>query len=435
MMPGTRATTAPAREQPRPAFLPPSRPFAEAPASTSPVAGTPRGHDFGQVRVWRGSAAVPVIQPMWDEERVYGHAPERAAEDLPGGEEDRETAAVRKIQSSITALKNERRQHKQAVTADVLRGRARFPPGAKEKAELLKHKGAKEFHEDEFGPHSGFLENLRSRELTTGRIREHVGDVEGLEFRDDAESQQTHVHLDGKKIYTLHRGGTAWYDKRTSDAGRRVLGKHGSDKDYVRDDRGVPTRRYAHGVKDENQFGVLQGGGTLKGRFVTPEPVGVGQDDVMTATQHEQAMLGKAPIVPGARHEVDHMLVMHQEFGSTPQQRGVSLGSTPYPLLSNAARGFADDQRARRLLVDLATVPPPRGDAPNLINYYHQIPGFPRVTPPALYNVNRKGKGGPPTTGSQRFTAEQMAQHFGWSTGKNRELFLRKLKPQNVAAA
>lgn len=94
--------------------------------------------------------------------------------------------------------------------------------------------------------------------------------IEGLAFRDNPHRRETQVLHQGKHIYTLHRGASAFFNKGQARGGRMMVGKHGSNKEYVLDDQGVPTRRYAHAIKDDAQMNVLGNKQSLVGRFVTP---------------------------------------------------------------------------------------------------------------------------------------------------------------------
>ncbi len=159
------------------------------------------------------------------------------------------------------------------------------------------------------------------------------------------------------------------------------------------------------------------------------------------------------------------MLYMHQEFGSGERRAVCLISSSPYPLLSNEARGFAqkDDQAerkaVRKLQIDLASVPLRKPGAPNLINFINKSGGFDgkRVCVPALYNVKGMPKAltnnqvlvdqkpidlstgresrADTTRGREISGGSKPATLVNWSVGKNREMFLRKLKSPNVTNA
>jgi hypothetical protein len=135
------------------------------------------------------------------------------------------------------------------------------------------------------------------------------------------------------------------------------------------------------------------------------------------------------------------MLFTHQWQGSDDRQRGVSASTTRWPLLSNDANGFATgpdhrpDPSSRRLTIDLARIPPsnPRGlrgsrePAPNLYNY-HAADNL-RYHP--IYKVGG-GRGRPTPTSTVAFPPEGNRSLIQWSTGKNREIFLKDLPPSAV---
>jgi hypothetical protein len=161
------------------------------------------------------------------------------------------------------------------------------------------------------------------------------------------------------------------------------------------------------------------------------------------------------------------MLYMHQEFGSSDRQRGVSATTTAKPLFANAGEGFAgDDAEAMKLVLDLSKVPRhKRGRAPQLANLHHQIPGMKRaVNAPDTYKTEWKGKKQAfpkkPTIKNQRNlddyndrmekfrashdknirssneierTSTANQAHIDWSTSKNREIFIRSVNQKQVS--
>lgn len=353
-----------------------------------------------------------VIQPVWGKQRVYGHQP-------IGEHNEEEGGVVAQIRDAVSQAQDDRRQRKREILANVYRERAKFGPDD-DKDVIRKKVGGEAFLGSLFGQKGSYLPDLKASKVTSDKILAKLN-IEGLEAVDDAENRQTQLHYKGKHVYTLHRGASAFVEAGTTTAGRRKFTKHGSDKKYVADDRGTPTRRFAYGVKDAHQVGLATGTG-LVGRHVS-----LRRKPILTALPSEHELVGlpkqKGLEVPLS---VDQALFLHQEHGSSNSQRGVSLASTEYPLLSNAARGFADakDAGTRKLRVDLGKVPVAAPEAaPNLINYYQKIPGFRQHRVEATEHKVQVGRG------SRTIKKDKAQQHFDWSTSKNRELFLRELLP------
>lgn len=145
----------------------------------------------------------------------------------------------------------------------------------------------------------------------------------------------------------------------------------GVAKEYVKDSRGVLTRRYA--FVEKNYFQMMEFFMThhMEGRFASfmkaagnPAP-----------NLYEHRDPGVDMVVPGATQTapltVEQMAVAHQKLGSSPEQRGVSLTATPKVNATyvNTGQNFRTDQ-GFRLKVDLALVPPDTRLGPKFVNHY-----------------------------------------------------------------
>ncbi|RKH58980.1 eCIS core domain-containing protein [Corallococcus llansteffanensis] len=376
--------------------------------------------------------------PLVLEKRIYGHRPVKRVPQAYQG-------VVTQLQAALAELKTARRAQKVELAAGIYEERASFD-GTLTRPQLSKLQGGSEFLQDRFGDTGTYVRDLLATNITPQKLQEYLQLnpelAQDLTFSGVAKNHETLIRYKGRHIYTLQGGASAFYPKprATTEAPlrRTLFSKHGAQagKEYVLDDRGVPTRRYAYSVKDGDQVGILRRNDTLRGRFISK----AGYANVMTATGYDQVQLGSFPgtIDPDALLSENDMVFVHQEFGSSDRQRGVSIASSPTPLLSNEARGFADPTNAdtQKLRIDLATIPRQRrGGAPNLINLYQRIPGFEqhRVRVPDFYNLRRGNASRPHERQGLQHTAAAGQQHFDWSIGKNREMFLRELTQQNLS--
>lgn len=367
---------------------------------------------------------------------VYGH---QAVE----GQEDH--ASAKAIRHSIAQLQAGRAAHRRSVAAHVYKERARFGPTANKKV-LRKAtdpsdetKTGSGFLNDLFGDTGSYVDDLGSRQVDAAAVLKGARSRKGgkrIHYKIDTANHQTHFYDGDSHVYTLHHGASAWYHKRDAESGREILGQHGSDDEFVRDDRGVPTRRFAYGVKDSDQVGVLEKSGSLGGRFMLKghSILGDSKRTILNSTPGERAQYGDRPRTDAiGHHDEDRMLYTHQEYGSSARQRGVSISESPTALLSNEARGFArhDDPGARKLQIDLSKVPtgaPTTG--PNLVNFHQQIPGYEaqRVFAMATHSTSTAEGGRTKPTGLQ-YSQKKNQARWDWSVAKNREMFLRELHP------
>ena len=187
----------------------------------------------------------------------------------------------------------------------------------------------------------------------------------------------------------------------------RLLKTEGSDsgfrnKYYVKDDRGVFTRRVAYGAKGLANCARLFVDGVLQGKYVREG----GTYDAVNPylKEHIPTLADQTTLT------TEQLLYVNQELGSGHQQRGICLASTPKLIHSNQGVTFKSDG-SLDLVVNLAMVPEGAG----LYNLYSQEAQVVTI------GMDHKREDG-------NFTAESSKKHTDWSTAKNRELFLKELK-------
>ena len=373
--------------------------------------------------------------PRIPEERVYGHAP------VPGQEEHPIALAMRDV---MAQEKTRRRNAKAALAGALYHERGAFAPGLDRRGLMGAPQGPDFL--TRFDPGGHYQQAWDALQVTKTSVSSAVQRTDwgkDTTFEAGETPHETKVVHKGQHVYTLYRGASAWMapvEAASSSSGsssaalaRRIFRKHGGgEKEYVHDDANVPTRRFAYAVKDQHQVGVVAEG-TLRGRYLLNERDAprLG-DDIMKGTRTEQAMLNKPGIEDLTENE---MLAIHQEQGSGKRQRGVAASSSPAPLLSNEARGFAQEHPdGRKLRIDLATIPlrGPTQSAPNLRNFHQRIPGYEdaRVRLGDWHYVEKPRTN--PRPGKVQHRAERQQEHFDWSVAKNRELFIRELSSENV---
>ena len=229
-------------------------------------------------------------------------------------------------------------------------------------------------------------------------------------------------------IGTLMKGVAAFSVKSpatsTSATKRDVLEKQGVStdlsneaKEYVKDSLDVLTRRYAYVEKNYWQMMEFFMTSRHEGRFQTfMKAAGEPSPDLYEARQPEVDIVRGTSATPGLTKE--QLAVAHQKLGSGPQQRGVSLTSTPKVGVTyvNTGENFRTD-RGFRLKIDLALIPPhPTG--PLLINHYSHG-GV--IDKPDRYDTTRE-RGSTST-----YPYKESAVHA-------RELYLEYLNPEWVVA-
>jgi hypothetical protein len=214
-------------------------------------------------------------------------------------------------------------------------------------------------------------------------------------------------------IATLTNRTFAAKTDQPKEAKRPVETAGDGTKEYVRDDRTVPTRRFAYVEKNYWQFMEFAARNKLEGRYQTffrAANQGAARPEVRTAAPRDANLVGAAG---GATPLTDDQLaVLHQWKGSGPQQRGLSLTSTPRKgeTIGNAGENFRSNVGVR-LTVDLARIAT-GPDSPIMFNHY------------ASQGV--KDASGT----SSAVAAVQGKYKYIDSVIKNRELFLEFVKPE-----
>lgn len=202
---------------------------------------------------------------------------------------------------------------------------------------------------------------------------------------------------------------------------RQILGGSG---EYVRDTRGVPTRRFAYVEKNFYQMMDLLESGVITGRYQSMVAATLGQSvkSVATETSARRPPGAKLRSDFSTRTDADlslaELAVFHQWQGSSLQQRGVSLTSTPTPHAVWSNEGWSFRSRGGvRLKVDLARVP----TDVILINHYDQ----------AALSRTREGGIANRVLGEWEQT-DRAKYHYPFSVTKNREVYLDHLDPDWV---
>ena len=252
-----------------------------------------------------------------------------------------------------------------------------------------------------------------------------VDDVTGvIQYRPPT----AHAYL---TIGTLTRGNTAFTVKTAATHAtphqRDILEKQGvstdlsnAPKEYVRDSRGVLTRRYAYVEKNYWQTMEFFMTGRHEGRFQSfMKAAGAPNPDIFEARQPEVDIVRgqPAPATTG-RLTKKQLAVAHQKLGSGPQQRGVSLSSTPKvgATYVNTGENFRT-AGGFRLKIDLSLIPPhPAG--PLLLNHYSH--GGVIDKPTKFSTTRERGK-------ASQYPYRESSIHA-------RELYLEYLRPEWVVA-
>lgn len=231
---------------------------------------------------------------------------------------------------------------------------------------------------------------------------------------------------DGKIVLiTLYQGDAAFVQQTPVGPGmpRAVYTKLGKDpgrnNEYVKDDKGVFTRRYAYVEKNKYQFRDLANQGLLAGRYPQDPRYGARPYNEIGKDARKQV-----PSLPPDANFTDayQLAYVHQELGSGPQQRGVSATSTPrHAVFSNQGESFRTRDGVR-VEVDLARVPVGTNQAPQLINHYARA-AQDKMRGVTDTNAIYKGK-----------RRDRQFAHYQWSVKKNRELFIKDVQPGYISA-
>jgi hypothetical protein len=242
----------------------------------------------------------------------------------------------------------------------------------------------------------------------------------GLEYVEDPTKKEDVVRRknDHAVVLTIQRGDFAFVEAETQDALRTIYHKRGkamgANNEYVQDDMGVFTRRYAYLEKNKHQYRDLLNRSVLEGRWPADQTV---KDRKRPYNQINPGLRNKVSGLPSGETFTDgyQMVYVHQELGSGPQQRGVSATTTPvHEVFSNQGKSFRTDDGVR-IQVDLAKVPIGSTTEPEFVNHY-------------AYKARKNASrviGGYAIIGSE----PRAFDHYKWSVKKNREVFLKTAKP------
>jgi hypothetical protein len=235
------------------------------------------------------------------------------------------------------------------------------------------------------------------------------------------------IHTDPGEAYVKVADGTrALYEKKGS-------AEIGGTTQYVKDDDGIFTRRYATMWKGKDVLKSLLDteSGYVKGKFATADGSKLpavadplAKDDNVFKVQDFEGKKSLPNKTTGATLNTREMLHVHQELGSGPSGRGLCLSSisltqteaTGGGWQAKVKKSFANNGTAFSgadnllVLVDLAAVPTDRDLLYN------------------LYRPEAQERGVPVKISTQAGTFNDNA-HMLNSVSKNRELFLRVLVP------
>ncbi|SEN37854.1 hypothetical protein SAMN04488505_1104 [Chitinophaga rupis] len=189
------------------------------------------------------------------------------------------------------------------------------------------------------------------------------------------------------------------------------------EKEYVEDNVGVPTRRYAYVEKSFYQFMEFLSIGSMTGRWqMLSQAAGIPKNlmDPSDGQDVIEQIRGKK----GDPLSVQELAVLHNWKGSGLHQRGLSLSASPREkaVYSNDGESFSSADGVR-LKIDLAKVP----KQVMLINHY-----TPLNNPAHLAGIDDNVSGKAFKTVPPPNTAKY---NYEGSVVKNRELFLEYLNP------
>ena len=190
----------------------------------------------------------------------------------------------------------------------------------------------------------------------------------------------------------------------------------GGGKEYVKDARGVATRRYAYVEKNYFQMMEFFATNHMEGRFQSLMRASSGEQRPDPRTPGDANFIGKFQKTgKGGTLSDTQLAYVHQYLGSGDHQRGLSLASTPRKgeTIGNAGENFRTSG-GFRIKIDLARIA--EDNAPALINHYAKG-GVKDQLADGDFNA---------------VAAHGGAYKYGESVTKNRELYLEFLKPEYV---
>lgn len=227
------------------------------------------------------------------------------------------------------------------------------------------------------------------------------------------------------QIALLKTGTAAFKESLTTEkTSRKVFSKMGFEdeetsigdrKEYVKDSRDTLTRRYA--FVEKNYYQMME-------FFMTDHMTGRFQQYMMSGGERKPGvhkittdMIKNVPKIPSAQLSDTQVAVAHQMYGSLPEQRGVSLSSTPKVGVTYANTGgnFRTDD-GFKLKIDLARVPK------DILFLNHYAQGGVSDMQNKDYSTTQTHKG---NGRSYDYKYEESALHA-------RELFLEHIKPEWV---
>lgn len=230
------------------------------------------------------------------------------------------------------------------------------------------------------------------------------------------------------RIGTLRTGKQAFHAVDRKSQARTLYAKYGFEtdvdrggnrKEYVKDARGAFTRRYAYVEKNYYQMMEFFMTDHLTGRFQQyMMAAGSSNPKIRKINKFTTAMIRNVSVKPDQKSLTDTQLaVVHQMYGSLPQQCGVSMTSTPKVGVTYANTGgnFRTDG-GFKLKIDLARVP---RDV-LLLNHYGKG-GVSDMTAPD-YSVRQ----------SHDTAKSPFSYKYKESALHARELFVEKIRPEWV---
>ena len=219
------------------------------------------------------------------------------------------------------------------------------------------------------------------------------------------------IQTAGDKVVATLTRGAAMFEPVPGSEARPLFKKRDKPGDghYVLDDRNVPTRRYAYVEKSNAQFLEFALSGVMTGRYQRLRALMGGAAELLKlAPKLYSKVFGRTNAKNPLDIKSEHLAALHQFKGSGPEQRGLSLTSTPGTgaVFGNAGDSFHRDDGVR-MRVDLAKVPSD------------------------VILVNQYSTGGV----KDKFTTLDKGKYgFADSALKNRELYLAKLERAWVAS-
>jgi hypothetical protein len=228
-------------------------------------------------------------------------------------------------------------------------------------------------------------------------------------------------------IAILNEDKEAFIEKDVNPKSERIIfKKKGVDektqteepKEYIEDMFNVKTRRYAYVEKNYYQMMEFFMTNRMEGRYQTfMRSAGNVIPDILDKSDKSVALV-KPQGDNKPRLTYRQMAVAHQKLGSGPQQRGVSLTSTPKVNATyvNTGENFRTD-KGFRLKIDLARIPK---NGPKLINHYAEGGVISQIHEKDYDTTRESGK-------SSKYPYKESSIHA-------RELYLESLKPEWIVA-